>query len=71
MVNAIATMPRIPIRNGVAGGGAATATAKNAIAHSGIVSRRWITSAISYLPPFVEFSRGTRLETLHAPFPRL
>jgi hypothetical protein len=38
------------IRNSVAvAGGAVRATVKNAMAHSGIASRRWKTSAISYL----------------------
>jgi hypothetical protein len=34
------------IRNGVAGGGAARATVKNAMAHNCIASRRWNTNAI-------------------------
>jgi hypothetical protein len=38
------------IRNSVAVGGAVRATATNAIADSGIASRRWNTDAISYLP---------------------
>jgi hypothetical protein len=37
------------IMNSVAVGGAVRATVKNAMAHSGIASLRWNTSAISYL----------------------
>jgi hypothetical protein len=37
------------IVNGVAVGGAVSATVKNATAHSGIASLRWNTSGISYL----------------------
>jgi hypothetical protein len=37
------------ITNSVAVGGAVRATVKNAMAHSGIASRRWNTSAIPYL----------------------